>query len=135
MIKFDMPQKDKKKYNKYQKTYQINRYHKRRKDAIIYLRNKCVVCGSESELELDHINPSSKRFSIAKMWSINKKSFWEEVEKCQLLCKTHHKLKSDEELSHKIIFRGISYASKREAVRENKIGWSTFYKEFEKDCL
>jgi 5-methylcytosine-specific restriction endonuclease McrA len=68
----------------------LKRYHSRRKEAIVFLGNCCVLCGSTDELELDHINPENKAFSIAKLWGCKKQKFWDEIKKCQLLCKSCH---------------------------------------------
>ena len=74
--------------------YVLRRYHQRRKEAIKFLGGKCQICGSIKNLELDHINPKTKSFNIAKLWSISTERFWKEVKKCQLLCRPHHSEKT-----------------------------------------
>lgn len=81
-------------YNNYMKQYMLKRYHERRQQAFERLGNKCVVCGSQDNLEIDHIDPVSKSIEISKLWSIKIELFWQEIAKCQLLCNDHHKLKS-----------------------------------------
>lgn len=81
-------------YNAYMKEYMRKRYAERRKAAIEKLGGKCVICGSIDDLEFDHIDPDTKTFTIAHRPSKNEKHFWEEIEKCQLLCKTCHIEKS-----------------------------------------
>lgn len=63
----------------------LSKYRKRMDEAIEYLGGKCK-CGSTHKLELDHIDPTTKSFAVAKRWSVSKEIFWAEVKKCQLLC-------------------------------------------------
>jgi hypothetical protein len=72
------------------KIYANNRYHRVRKEALDYLGNRCIKCGAEESLEIDHILPSTKEYDIADMWSWGKEKFLKELSKCQLLCKPHH---------------------------------------------
>lgn len=92
-----MPLRDPGKYSKYQKIYQLKRYHARRQEAIENLGGKCVACGTTENLELDHIDPSTKSFPISKLWSISKAKFLEELAKCQLLCNSCHIIKSKQD--------------------------------------
>jgi 5-methylcytosine-specific restriction endonuclease McrA len=66
------------------------RWEKRRRLAINYLGGECVVCGTDLNLEFDHINPETKICSIARASSFSEERFWNEVDKCQLLCHEHH---------------------------------------------
>ncbi len=72
--------------NDYAKKYYIKKIEKYKK----YLGGKCMSCGSEDNLEFDHINPNTKEFTITKKptysWSVIKK----ELDKCQLLCRECH---------------------------------------------
>lgn len=81
----------------YDRIYQLERYRKRRIEAIEYLGGECVQCGATERLELDHINPDTKSFEISKIWGIAQATFWDEVSKCQLLCKSHHVAKTKRE--------------------------------------
>lgn len=67
-------------------------YYKRMQEAKNMLGDKCVVCGTTEDLEFDHIDPTTKLFTIAHGYA--RKTFYEEVKKCQLLCKKHHILKT-----------------------------------------
>lgn len=89
-----MANKDKEKYNAYMKDYMLRRYHKRMQAAKDHLGGKCVKCGALNDLELDHIDRSTKSFTIGNLWSVNEKRFWEEVNKCQLLCMACHEQKT-----------------------------------------
>jgi len=59
------------------------------------LEHPCAVCGETDVrcLELDHVDPSSKAFTIASASSSLEK-IREEVKKCQVLCTNHHKIKT-----------------------------------------
>jgi hypothetical protein len=66
---------------------------KRLQKAKDYLGGVCIVCGTKDQLEFDHIDPNTKVIEIttaimAKCWSWSR--LVDELNKCQLLCKTHH---------------------------------------------
>lgn len=69
--------------------------HQRLAKARECLGGKCIVCGVTENLHFDHVDPGTKLFTIASGWS--RAGFWEEVEKCQLLCFPHHKEKTKRE--------------------------------------
>lgn len=48
-------------------------------------------CTEHADLHFHHIDPKEKQFTIARGSSFNDAKFWEEIEKCQLMCETHHK--------------------------------------------
>jgi hypothetical protein len=77
--------------NEYQRKYQKNRYHDRKKQAVDMLGGKCSVCSTTRGLELDHKNPDTKSFNVTKLWSVPEAEFKREVRKCKLLCKKHHR--------------------------------------------
>ena len=86
-----MPYKD---YNKKMAEYMLRRYHQRRAAALEKLGGKCSVCGTQGNLEIDHIDADEKEIALNKMWSIAEERFLKELAKCQLLCKQHHEEKS-----------------------------------------
>lgn len=86
--------KDKKRYNAYLNQYMKDRWARRREQAVEKLGGKCTQCDETESLEFDHIDPSTKTMTIARASSRSEKFFWEEVSKCQLLCKPHHKIKT-----------------------------------------
>jgi len=47
-------------------TKELERYHERIGEALDILGGKCIKCGSLENLEFDHIDPSSKLFTISK---------------------------------------------------------------------
>jgi len=66
------------------------------KKLMNYLRDKfCVECHEDDirVLEFDHINPSAKKFGIARAITYGKKwdDILEEINKCQILCANCHK--------------------------------------------
>lgn len=90
--------KDSVSYNEYMANYMTKRYHKRRSQAIEYLGKKCNVCGVDTDLEIDHVNPEEKAFDLGKAlsgWSWSR--IVEELNKCQLLCKSCHDAKTRRE--------------------------------------
>jgi len=92
--------------NEYMNKYVTEKYKKRRIDIISYLGGACVVCGARHLLEIDHINPNTKEFAIAKrLAGIAEDKLWQEVDKCQLLCRKHHIEKSIREGSFNDIAR------------------------------
>lgn len=93
--------RDKAKYNEYMRKYMLDRYRKQRLRVIHVLGGKCVKCGSKKNLEIDHKNRRTKSKNVGKAW--NHKDIIDEIEKCQLLCKSCHTLKSIRE-------RGMSVA-------------------------
>lgn len=81
--------------NEYMNAYMKERWEKRRLAAIEQLGGKYVQCGSNINLEFDHVDPSEKSFTIAKASSFSEVRFQAELIKCQLLCKSCHELKHD----------------------------------------
>lgn len=72
----------------YTKEYHREYWKKRRQKIIDYLGGMCVKCGTIKDLQFDHIKPSDKAIEIAS--NVTLESIKTEVDKCQLLCKTHH---------------------------------------------
>ena len=80
--------------NSYMKDYMLARYHKRMSEAKTKLGGKCFKCNSIENLQLDHINPQTKNFTVAKLWNSKKEVFDLEIGKCQLLCEKCHEEKT-----------------------------------------
>jgi hypothetical protein len=65
-----------------------------------YLSTKCcVVCGSKTDLEIDHIDPSKKISHTVWSWSIERRD--QELSKCQVLCSNCHKEKTKRDFGYK----------------------------------
>jgi hypothetical protein len=68
---------------------------KKRRDS--YFADKsCTICGSKTDLELDHIDPKTKTMLTARIWSLSLTNPRRiaELAKCQILCNSHHKEKT-----------------------------------------
>ena len=79
----------------FDRAYFRDTHHKRRQLILDYLGGDCAQCGSTEDLETDHIDPSTKCFSINKRMSL--KNNKDEIDKCQLLCNTCHTAKTSAE--------------------------------------
>jgi hypothetical protein len=76
--------------NEYMNRYMKERWERRRQEAISYLGGECSQCGNNRDLEFDHIDQTNKLFTIATGSSYSNERFWNEVDKCQLLCDECH---------------------------------------------
>lgn len=76
--------------NEYMREYMKNRYAARRAEAIAVLGGKCVQCQTTSDLEIDHIDPSQKSYSMSKILNRSKALVESELAKCQILCHECH---------------------------------------------
>lgn len=84
--------------NEYMRLYMKERARKRVAAAKEQLGGKCVRCGSVDDLQFDHIDPTTKLFTLAKGSSFSEERWQAEVEKCQLLCQACHTAKTLEDL-------------------------------------
>ena len=71
-----------------QRAYQLAWMHKRRAGYVALHGGKCKNCGSDNDLEFNHIDPSQK--VSHRIWSWRTDRILEELKKCELLCKTCH---------------------------------------------
>jgi len=53
-----------------------------------------VNCGTIENLELDHVNPATKEIELGRLYGVEEEKFWDEVAKCQVLCRKCHEYKS-----------------------------------------
>ena len=77
----------------------LRRYNKawraaRRARLVEMLGGKCASCGSTEYSELDHIDPSTKRFAVCAGLSRAWDDLVKEALKCQLLCRECHREKA-----------------------------------------
>ena len=86
-----------KNYNEDMNKYMKNRWEKRRAAAVEHLGGKCIRCGITEYLEFDHIDRSTKIMTVARASSRSEEFFWNEVNKCQLLCTPCHLEKTAED--------------------------------------
>ncbi len=98
-----MPRKDREAYNAYMREYMLRRYHQRRERILAELGRKCARCGSEEDIEIDHVDRSKKGFSIGiRLSGVSAKKLVSEISKCQLLCRPCHQNKSIKDLGLKV---------------------------------
>lgn len=71
--------------------YAKDKYNRLRARMIQILGGKCAKCGSTIDLEMDHVDPSQKQFSLSQLVFRTEATFLAEVAKCQLLCDECHK--------------------------------------------
>jgi hypothetical protein len=83
-----MPYKDKQKQN----AYQVARMKRLREEWLA--ANGPCKCGSCDQLEVDHIDPTTK--VSHRIWSWSEKRRCEELKKCQVLWKCHIEKSADE---------------------------------------
>ena len=84
--------------NKEKKREQNRKYRKNaRIKCIEYLGGKCVKCGTTKRLEFDHIDRTTKKYTIAPRVTNNFDNLKEELNKCQLLCAFCHLNKTESE--------------------------------------
>lgn len=93
--------KSKEDHNEYMRQYLRNRYIERMNLAVQRLGNACAVCGRTDDLEIDHIDPLTKKFDPSHKTQYALDKWLEEVDKCQLLCREHHEIKTAKENSAK----------------------------------
>ena len=77
--------------------YTRNRRAKSRFD--FFVGKSCCWCGSTKDLELDHIDASSKEIEISSLWDmrLDNPRRIAELNKCQVLCDLCHQKKSKDE--------------------------------------
>lgn len=76
------------------KDYEICRA---RRAAWIAENGPCQGCGSDQDLEVDHIDPATKAVEAWKIWQHTEAKRVAELAKCQVLCNPCHILKSTAE--------------------------------------
>lgn len=75
----------------------LKTYKKNKEKVWMVLGNECARCGCKHDLQIDHINPLTKKFDITKKISSKLGPLWEEIHKCQLLCEPCHREKTKED--------------------------------------
>lgn len=82
----------------YIRNYQ-RKWIRARRTKWIMENGPCKTCGSNEDLQVDHINPNEKEFNVQYLWSRVKKIRDKELLKCQVLCSKCHLVKTKKDLS------------------------------------
>ncbi len=96
-------------YRNKNKQREFNRNWIKQRRQVFFNGKICVKCGSESNLHLDHID---RKIKVShRIWSWREERRNVEIAKCQILCTTCHKFKTQSEFIKK---HGIAaYNTKR----------------------
>ena len=105
--------KQRENYNKYMREAHRRRYAELRNAAIERLGGRCAYCGVRKRLQFDHVDPAAKVDNVSSLIEKNISLFWEEVDKCQLLCQDCHTKKSINESGKKAAKRTHGTLSSR----------------------
>ena len=82
-----------------------------RQEVLDYFGNICRQCGATDNLEVDHVDPTTKLFSLTgKHLTRTPHSVLTELVKCQLLCHTCHWVKTRSQLPKKVLRHGTTNA-------------------------
>lgn len=91
--------RDPERYRERMRIYMLDRYKRRTQEAKERLGGKCVECGATEQLEFDHIDRTTKSFTVGRqIVSCSQERFEAEIVKCQLLCKPCHIAKTKRDL-------------------------------------
>lgn len=74
-------------HNKRERSQQLAR---ERRAVWILAHGPCAECGSWENLEIDHIDPSTKAIKVGKVWNLGETKRAAELKKCQALCNKCH---------------------------------------------
>jgi hypothetical protein len=81
----------KEEYNAYMREY-MRKYSMKRRDKVIkLLGGQCTKCGSTEDLQVHHVDPSTKEFTLASRWHRKWVEIEAELPKCILLCENCHR--------------------------------------------
>lgn len=99
--------------------------------AIDRLGGHCVKCGTTEKLEFDHVNPSTKSFTIVAQISASKEKLKAELEKCQLLCNKCHWDKTRIDNNYNQLNHGDvgMYTNKKCRCGECRTAWAVYFKQ------
>lgn len=94
------------------KEYLVERYSKQREEFVNYLGGRCSRCGTTENLEIDHIFWQDKSFAVSALWGSKKlEKVYAELDKCQLLCQEHHKLKTKQDKAEQSYYKPINHGT------------------------
>ena len=93
ITKFSLEKRDYYRCKKCRSEAVIESRKKLRTATVYYKGGKCEICGynkCQSALEFHHKDPTKKEFELGKIIR-SKKTFFEEADKCHLLCANCHR--------------------------------------------
>lgn len=93
---------------------------KKRRNEWLLDNGPCAKCGSWEDLEIDHINPADKAFSVSRLWSRSKQVRDKELSKCQVLCHSCHKEKHRGTIVHGTVTAYDEYGCRCEFCKSAK---------------
>lgn len=97
------------KNNREKKTATLRRLRSaKREQCVEHLGGKCCGCGVTENLQFDHIDRTQKKFHISRIIDWKFERILPELDKCQLLCKTCHTIKSRACYDHQELLKGYS---------------------------
>lgn len=122
----------KKEYNSYMRHYMARSRAERRTKLIKMLGGKCVRCFRTDGLQFDHLDPSSKSFTLSGNEHFSWDRIVEEASKCQLLCVDCHIKKTAEERGFELHAHGTpaTYRHRKCRCVECKEAWSKCQKKY-----
>ena len=95
-----------------EKEYNDTLYQRHKDMCFSVLGGVCKSCGSIKELEIDHIDPTTKTMRLGLVYGkIKLKEVLEELKKCQLLCHKCHKEKTSKENSERMLAIGFKHGT------------------------
>jgi hypothetical protein len=77
-------------------------YKAERRAQWILDNGPCAWCGTWEDLEVDHIDPSTKTIRTSLIWQTNEEQRVAELAGCQVLCKKCHRQKTTIEAESKV---------------------------------
>ena len=103
--------------------------HKRKLDVLYVMGEKCKICGYSkaiTALELHHLNPEEKDFTLGQCWNKSWDDIHKEIQKCILVCANCHReihegLIQDELKTSYIKERGEEITQKNYDLKHHKI--------------
>lgn len=81
---------------------QLTRYQRRRAELVRIMGGACVQCAATENLEIDHIDRSTKSFTVTSHMTYSWEAILAEARKCQLLCSDCHLTKSQAEATKEV---------------------------------
>lgn len=110
-------------YKSREKQREFNRKWVAKRRAEFFKDKVCIKCGSSENLELDHVDRSTKVTNHIWSWCKEKREI--EIKKCQVLCHPCHKEKTRLEYQKPFCLHGHEFkVTGRDIVKEKMKGCS-----------